>query len=364
MRRGSLPHQINMVPSLVNDCLDKGGSIHPLLISPELTKHLSLCNASILELKKNSRYLLNIRWVSYYLHHCENNQKYQTPWGPLNYVRPDCDGRLRTENYICDLNLESMSPENPRKIDESKFPVPQEWDFVGAEDLRLTEWEGKIYGSGVRRFFPDGRGRMQVSSLSVNKDKATEEERFFIEAPSDVNSYCEKNWMPLTDSPFSYLKWCTPLEVVEADLSRTITPSRDYPVTDPINNTVKPIANLCPSRTRIVRPNKFPEGLEPRGGSQVIPYKDYYIAAIHEVEGSHNEKGDRDALYYHRFIVWDKKWNLVNYSDRFTFIHGRIEFCCGMASYKDNFLITFGFQDNSAYLFKMPKKYFDKLLKI
>jgi hypothetical protein len=45
-------------------------------------------------------------------------------------------------------------------------------------------------------------------------------------------------------------------------------------------------------------------------------------------------------------------------------MHGRIEFCCGMASYKDNFLITFGFQDNTAYLFKMPKKYFDKLLKI
>jgi len=216
-----------MVPSVVKDCLDEGGSIHPLLISPKLTKHLSLCNTSILEVKKDSQYLLNIRWVSYYLHHCENNQKYQTPWGPLNYVRPDCDECLRTENYICDLNLETMTSDNPRKIDGDKFPAPKEWDFVGAEDLRLTQWDGKIYGSGVRRFSPDGRGRMQVSSLNITQSKATEEERFFIEAPLHVDSYCEKNWMPLTDSPFSYLKWCGPVEVVKADVSRTIPPTQE-----------------------------------------------------------------------------------------------------------------------------------------
>ena len=65
-----------------------------------------------------------------------------------------------------------MTPYNPRKIDESKFPSPQEWDFVGLEDSRLTQWNGKIYGSGVRRFFPDGRGRMQVSSLNIDTNKA------------------------------------------------------------------------------------------------------------------------------------------------------------------------------------------------
>ena len=88
------------------------------------------------------------------------------------------------------------------------------------------------------------------------------------------------------------------------------------------------------------------------------------MALIHEVVGWHNKKNDRDASYFHRFIVWDKEWNLVDYSDRFTFMHGRIEFCCGLASYKDSFLITFGFQDNGAYLFKMPKRCLDKLVKL
>ena len=353
-----------MVFSLVKDSFSKGGSIHPLLISPEITKHLSLCNTSILEVEKDSRYLLNVRWVSYYLHHCENKQKYQTPWGPLNYVRPDCDEYLRTENYICDLNLVDMTAHNPRKIDEGKFPSPQEWDFVGAEDLRLTQWNGKIYGSGVRRFFPDGRGRMQVSSLNIDTNKVVEEERVFIEAPTNPESYCEKNWMPLTDSPFVYLKWCSPVEVVQADPTMKSLFPQEYPVVDPQDGKIKTATNICSSRTWVSKQNELPLGLEPRGGSQVIPYKDYYIAAIHEVDGWHNEKNDRDAYYYHRFIVWDKNWNLVSYSDKFTFMHGRIEFCCGLASYKDSFLITFGFQDNTAFLFKMSKKHFDELLKI
>ena len=95
--------------SLVKDCFEEGGSIHPLLIDSSITKGLSLCNTSILETEKDSKYLLNIRWVSYYLHHNENHQKFQTPWGPLNYVRPDEDQHLRTENYICDLDLERFN---------------------------------------------------------------------------------------------------------------------------------------------------------------------------------------------------------------------------------------------------------------
>ena len=32
-----------------------------------------------------------------------------------------------------------------------------------------------------------------------------------------------------------------------------------------------------------------------------------------------------------------------------------VEFSIGMAEYKDDYLITFGFQDNAAYLLRAPK---------
>jgi predicted GH43/DUF377 family glycosyl hydrolase len=41
-----------------------------------------------------------------------------------------------------------------------------------------------------------------------------------------------------------------------------------------------------------------------------------------------------------------------------------IEFSCGMAEYKDNILVTFGYEDNAAYLLTIPKEYFLKLCKL
>ena len=39
----------------------------------------------------------------------------------------------------------------------------------------------------------------------------------------------------------------------------------------------------------------------------------------------------------------------------------RIEFCCGLA-YKDkNFIISYGFQDNAAFVLEMPEKILSNL---
>jgi FkbM family methyltransferase len=39
---------------------------------------------------------------------------------------------------------------------------------------------------------------------------------------------------------------------------------------------------------------------------------------------------------------------------------GEIEFCCGLAEYNNELLISFGFQDNAAFILRMPTKYFEK----
>jgi hypothetical protein len=33
----------------------------------------------------------------------------------------------------------------------------------------------------------------------------------------------------------------------------------------------------------------------------------------------------------------------------------KIEFCCGMTEHQNDLLITFGFQDNAAYLLRVPQ---------
>jgi hypothetical protein len=42
----------------------------------------------------------------------------------------------------------------------------------------------------------------------------------------------------------------------------------------------------------------------------------------------------------------------------------KIEFCFGLAEVEDKLLITFGFQDNAAYLLGMPKNLLGQFLKI
>jgi predicted GH43/DUF377 family glycosyl hydrolase len=37
-------------------------------------------------------------------------------------------------------------------------------------------------------------------------------------------------------------------------------------------------------------------------------------------------------------------------------MNNKIEFCCGMSKYKENYLISFGVQDNSSYILRVPEK--------
>jgi hypothetical protein len=68
---------------------------------------------------------------------------------------------------------------------------------------------------------------------------------------------------------------------------------------------------------------------------------------------SHNI-GRKDAIYRHRFILWNKNFELQKYSEPFNIMDGHVEFVTGMI-YKDDYLyITFGFQDNAAFLLKFP----------
>ena len=78
------------------------------------------------------------------------------------------------------------------------------------------------------------------------------------------------------------------------------------------------------------------------------------MAVVHESYFWKNEKNDRDAVYNHRFVLWDKDWNIHKISPPWKFMNGKIEFCGGMARDGDDILITFGYQDNIAFLLRLP----------
>jgi tetratricopeptide (TPR) repeat protein len=316
---------------LSHDLLQHGGSFHFLNLPSSCLGGTANTNPSIFT--DGEDLFLNIRKVQYMLYHSEFSQKFFVHCSPLAYLNPENDITLTTTNYLCKLDPNTFTIESFEKVDTSELDVKPLWEFVGLEDARIVKWDNKLFLCGVRRdTTTNGVGRMEMSEIVDGR----EVKRTRIEPPTP--SYCEKNWMPVIDMPYHFVKWTNPTEVVKVNVE---------------DNSSKTV--FLSEKTL-----DFPRDI--RGGSQVIPYKDYRIALTHEVDLWYNEQGKKDAQYYHRFIVWDKEWNIVGTSEEFKIFGANIEFSCGITTQDDNVLITIGFQDSTAFLVKIPNTYFENLV--
>lgn len=323
--------------NLVQKSVEHGGKLAPIVIEQGLTSGTGLMNPSIF-IDSDGDILVNLRHVNYTLYHSENTQKFPARWGPLSYLHPEKDQRLVTENYLCRLNSELEMTDYAR-VEMLKLHEPI-WEFVGLEDARLMQWDGKYYLVGVRRdTTTNGQGRMEYSEVTIDKDKwvVSEINRTRIPAPGDDNSYCEKNWVPVLDKPYHFVKWTSPVEVVKADPS------------EPKCKQVSVRQGLQPIKDQ-------------RGSSQIVRWGNMYISITHEVDLFKNYLGQKDGIYRHRLCVWDDQLNLVGLSKEFSFLDARIEFCAGAAVHNGDLLISFGFQDNAAFILRTPKLVVEDLI--
>jgi hypothetical protein len=324
--------------NFVKLALENGGTIKSLILPSEHTNGTGLCNPSVLV--DNGKILVNLRHIQYTLYHSELN-KYEHQYGPLVYLNPENDISLTTTNFVCELN-ENLEISYWSKVDTSAFDKKPLWEFVGLEDARLIKWNDKYYLTGVRRdTTTNGQGRMELSEIEFTDNSVKEVSRFRIPVPGidegDRTSYCEKNWMPISDLPFHYVKWTNGTEVV-----RTI----------PEENRTEQVSVKDWKQT----------SKDLRGGSQVMSYQDGYLTLNHETDLYWSEAGRKDATYRHRFTFWDKNWNIQKFSPVFSFLENKIEFACGMAKYQNDYLITFGVQDNAAYILRVPGKFMEDFI--
>lgn len=324
-----------MIDNIIKKIIEAGGRIKPLIVPYEIARGTGQMNPSILIV--NGKILVNIRNVGYVLVHSENQQRFPSRWGPLAYTHPENDQTLRTVNVYMELDAD-YNPIRIQKVDTSKLDVKPLWEFIGLEDGRLVCWDGKLYLTGVRRdTTTNGVGRMELSELEVTDSGVHEISRLRIES-TNPSTYCEKNWMPVLDLPFHYIKWSNPTELVKVDMAAAKA--------ETVMVSKRTIANMP----------------DFRGSSQVLRWNDHWLALVHEVILFNNERGQKDAFYFHRFMVWDNDWELVAMSDNFNFMTERMGFSCGLALYEDKILMPFGHQDNSAYIAEMPVKFLEELL--
>jgi hypothetical protein len=315
--------------NFVKFVLENGGSIHSLIIPPVDLRGPSLTNPSVY--LDGEKLWVNLRNINYTLYHSEK-KKFEHHWGPLVYIHPENDLHLRTHNIMCEMN-EDLTIKSYHHVDTTALDKPPLWEFVGLEDSRIVRWDGKLYLTGVRRdTTTNGQGRMELSELEVSENGVKEVSRFRVPSPGNDDSYCEKNWIPILDMPYHYIKWSNGTEIVRVDMQK----------------------GTC--ETVVLKSWKDMGCVDLRGGSQVLSYNGYRFCVNHETFLFNSKQGRKDGTYRHRFVVWDNDWNLVKVSEQFSFMEAEIEFAVGMAEYGDNYLITFGYQDNAAYILRVPKK--------
>lgn len=306
--------------------IQHGGRIKPLIIDSSLTNGTGLFNPSVFV--DGDKTYVNVRHCQYTLYHAELN-KHEHPYGPLLYFNPENDITLTTTNYFGELN-DDLSFKWIQKVDTSLLDVKPLWEFIGLEDARIVKWNNKIYLCGVRRdTTTNGQGRMELSELEIGSDYVKEVSRFRVPAPAPDTSYCEKNWMPILSQDYTFLKWCNPVEIVKVD----------------------PVSKTCVT-THLGTEMDFNK--DQRGGGQVIEWEKGYLTLTHETDLYTSEVGKKNATYRHKLVYWSKDWNVIAKSDAFSFMGAKIEFACGLALKRDKLLITFGFQDNAAFILECP----------
>ena len=340
-------HDLHM-GGLATYALKRGGSLHPILLPKSvLGNEAGIMNPSIYS--RDGELLLNIRHVNYILYHSEG-KRFPHQWGPLVYIHPENDVTLRTHNVMCkldsDLNLKSAD-----RVDMVLDTDPT-WNFIVLEDARLFEWDKKLYLCGVRRDCYDDKGKGRMELCHIEWDKKTkswvELSRHPIPAPDGDGSYCEKNWMPVLDMPYHFVKWCNPTQVCKFDIEAGTT-----------ENVFKDESDRQPFEKDF------------RGGSQVIRINDNQrMAFIHETNLLRDPFNRKDGDYSHRVLIWDNDWNIVHTSRKFHFMGTfydhvtntdyNIEFVTGMTVHPEtgDVLISFGWQDNACYILRMPQQLF------
>jgi predicted GH43/DUF377 family glycosyl hydrolase len=333
---------------LATFALKRGGKLYPITIPKELTRETGIMNPSIYVYK--GRILMNIRHVNYTLYHSEG-KKFPHQFGPLAYIHPENDVTLTTYNIMCELDG-NMNVISSSRIDTSELDTPPTWNFIGLEDGRLFSWDDRLFLCGVRRDCYDdkGTGRMEMQEIEYIDGQWKEVSRNPMPAPGDNSTYCEKNWVPVLDMPYHFVKWTNPTEVVKFDIE---------------NGTTETVV--------LDESKKVPMYRDLRGGTQVLRLnQNQRIAITHEVDLGRDTFGRKDGHYVHRAIIWDNDWTIQHHTQEFHFMGTQtdpvtgnsfhIEFATGMAFIDNRVLISYGLQDNACFVLELPKEVFTEFL--
>lgn len=265
----------------------------------------------------NSRNILNIRFVNYFIE-------------PNGYYTIHNENRhIHTRNLCAILNEDANNADMKNcKTNEMKEvdTVNYGGSFYGLEDIRLYQLEGEDqirFVSSNSNYVPN----LKIRILSGIYDVENAECRDIRILHPPTDTYCEKNWIPLPTVPtdlemgeYFIYKW-HPFQIGCLD------------DTDQLN-----IVKIYQHNTAFWR--------DIRGSSVLVETDDGYLCVVHTSEEKHPRH------YFHMLVLLEKRtYRPIKYSDSFYFHKKSIEFCIGFTISESNYCFWISnFDRDSEYL--------------
>lgn len=287
------------------------------------------CNTSIT--KYNDDYIVNVRFVNYWLTmDNENNEIYYT-------------GKFKDEEKVFITTNKYIKLNSNFEVLESKF---MDVDFKEIKDrIKLRKYhsnEGSDIVMGLEdvRLFKYG----EYSIKYLGSKKITKNELLVVSGDYNYNDFndcfilnrnnlknindskkqmtiCEKNWtfVEVNGELNVVYKWY-PIQLCKIDDSKSLILNKE------------------------IHPPPFFEKM--RGSTCGCSFQNKIWFVTHFV----NWEVDPNKKYYHVFVIFDTDFNLLKYSQPFTFESLKIEFCIGLVIEEHRLILTYSTNDSSSKL--------------
>ena len=235
------------------------------------------------------------------------------------YVMPEKDaGVIKTENILVEIGKPGQRTLVPPAYEINGYPVS------GLEDCRLRKTPAGWSVSATVRDAAGWDGRCRIGTAALDIDEGRLHGLRVLDWEGLQNH--EKNWMPFGDG---WLYACS-----HGGHTVTIDADPDMP-------------GVYEVRQRGAAP---PMAAGFRGGGQVVPFRDGWLAIVHEVA----HLGDGRRAYEHRFVWFDDWFTIRRWSPMFFFAERQsIEFAAGLATIDDTVYVSFGVNDAEAWFCRL-----------